>query len=163
MKRQRQHIKSPGLSLLLKFPFVAAVLVAMLLPNLAAALEYRAVAVPKAILYDAPSAQGKKLYVIGQGYPVEVIVNLGDWIKVRDNQGGLSWIDAKQLTNARTLLVVQAQSELRQSADASSTLLGRLEKDVVLDYLEPAKNGWVKVKHKDGLTGYVPSSSVWGL
>ena len=135
----------------------------MLLPDLAAALEYRAVAVPRAILYDAPSAQGKKLYVIGQGYPVEVIVNLGDWIKVRDNQGGLSWIDAKQLTNARTLLVVQAQSELRQSADASSTLLGRLEKDVVLDYLEPAKNGWVKVKHKDGLTGYVPSSSVWGL
>ncbi|HSH71635.1 MAG TPA: SH3 domain-containing protein [Methylophilaceae bacterium] len=147
---------------MLKFP-LAAVLIAMLLPNMAAALEYRAIAVPKAILYDAPSAQGKKLYVIGQGYPVEVIVNLGDWIKVRDNQGGLSWIDAKQLTNARTLLVVQAQSELRQSADASSTLLGRLEKDVVLDYLEPAKNGWVKVKHKDGLTGYVPSSSVWGL
>jgi len=155
MRLQQPHTKTLATT--------AALLLLALLPHMASALEYRAVSVPKAILYDAPSAQGKKLYVIGQGYPVEVIVNLGDWIKVRDNQGGLSWIDAKQLSNARTLLVTQTQSELRQSADASSTLLARLEKDVVVDYLEPAKNGWVKIKHKDGLTGYVPSSSVWGL
>jgi SH3-like domain-containing protein len=138
-------------------------LVIGLMPGVASALDYRAVAVPKAILYDAPSAQGKKLYVIGQGYPVEVIVNLGDWMKVRDNQGGLSWIEARQLANKRTLLVTANQAELRQSADAASSLVGRLEKDVVLDLLEPTGNGWVKVKHRDGLTGYILSSSVWGL
>ena len=141
----------------------AAAILMLLQPVLAAALEYRAVSVPKAILYDTPSAQGKKVFVVSQGYPVEVIVNLGDWIKVRDNQGTLNWIDAKQLTNARTLLVVQPQAELRQSADAASSLLARLDKDVVVDYLEPAKSGWVKVKHKDGLTGYVLATAVWGL
>jgi len=155
MRLQQPHTKTLATT--------AALLLLALLPHTASALEYRAVAVPKAILYDAPSAQGKKLYVLGQGYPVEVIVNLGDWIKVRDNQGGLSWIDAKQLTNARTLLVTQTQAELRQSADVASALLGRLEKGVVVDYLEPAKNGWIKVKHRDGLTGYIPASSVWGL
>jgi len=25
-----------------------------------------------------------------------------------------------------------------------------------------AKNGWVKVKHRDGITGFVQASSVWG-
>jgi SH3-like domain-containing protein len=134
-----------------------------LLPNLAAALEYRSVAVPKAILYDAPSLQGKKLYLIGQGYPVEVIVNLGDWIKVRDNQGGLSWAEAKQLSAAkRTVLVTQSQAEIHQSADASSTLIAKLDKDVVLELLEPGKNGWIKVKHRDGLTGYMLASTTWG-
>ena len=134
-----------------------------LLPNLAAALEYRSVAVPKAILYDAPSLQGKKLYLIGQGYPVEVIVNLGDWIKVRDNQGGLNWAEAKQLSAAkRTVLVTQSQAEIHQSADAGSNLVAKLDKDVVLELLEPGKNGWIKVKHRDGLTGYMLASATWG-
>jgi SH3-like domain-containing protein len=134
-----------------------------LLPAAASALEYRAVGAAKAVLYDAPSAQGKKLYVVGQGYPVEVIVNLGDWLKVRDNHGSLSWIEAKQLATKRTVLVTQPQVELRQAADATSPLLGRLEKDVVVELVEPATNGWIKVKHRDGLVGYISAASVWGL
>jgi len=135
----------------------------MLLPGMAFALDYRSVAVPKAVLFDSPSAQGKKLFVIGQGYPVEVIVDLGQWLKIRDNQGSLTWIEAKQLASKRTVLVTMDHVDIRQSADAASSLVGRAEKDVVLDMLEPAVNGWVKVRHRDGLVGYIPSASVWGL
>lgn len=142
--------------------WMAAALFA-LLPLSASAIEYRSVGTPKAVLYDAPSAQGKKLFVVGQGYPVEIIVNLGDWLKVRDNHGSLTWIEAKQLTAKRTVLVTQAQVEMRQAADATSPLVSRLEKDVVLDLIEPAGNGWIKVKHRDGLIGYISASSVWGL
>lgn len=133
----------------------------MLLPNLAAA-EFRAVSVPKAIVYDTPSAQGKKLYLLGQGYPVEVIVNLAEWVKVRDQQGGLSWIDAKQLSPKRTLLII-SPVEIKQTPEAGGATLARVEKDVVVDLLEPAKNGWVKIKHRDGLVGFVQTSAVWGL
>lgn len=141
---------------------MALAVLPMLLPALAAALEYRSVSVAKATLYDAPSAQGKKTLLLGQGYPVEIIVNLGDWLKVRDAQGTLSWVEAKSLGNKRTVLIRNA-ADLRQGADAASSLVGRLDKDVVLDVLESPANGWVKVKHRDGLTGYVPSSAVWGL
>ena len=134
-----------------------------LLPLTASAIEYRSVTAAKAVLYDAPSAQGKKLFVVSQGYPVEVIVNLGDWLKVRDNHGSLTWVEAKQLATKRTVLVTQPQVEMRQAADASSPLISRLEKDVVLDLVEPAGNGWIKVKHRDGLVGYISAASVWGL
>ena len=133
----------------------------MLLPSMAAA-EFRSVIVPKAVVYDTPSAQGKKVYLLGQGYPVEVIVNLAEWVKVRDQKGGLSWIDAKQLSPNRTLLVV-VLADIKPSPDMSVASIGRLEKDVVIDLLEPAKNGWVKVKHRDGLTGFIQTSAVWGL
>lgn len=144
---------------LTKTLFVAALF--MLLPNLAAA-EFRAVNVPKAIVYDSPSAQSKKLYLLGQGYPVEVIVSLAEWVKVRDQQGGLSWIDAKQLSAKRTLLIV-SPVEIKQTPEAAGSVVARIEKDVVVDLLEPAKNGWVKVKHRDGLVGFVQTSAVWGL
>ena len=150
MKLQKQRTKSL---------LIAALL--MLLPSLAAA-EFRAVSVPKAIVYDTPSAQGKKLYLLGQGYPVEVIVNLAEWVKVRDQQGGLSWIDAKQLSTKRTLLII-SPVEIKQTPEASGTTIARVEKDVVVDLLEPAKSGWVKVKHRDGLVGFVQTSAVWGL
>ena len=151
----------------IKYAVFIGALVA-LMPGLASALEYRSIAVPKAVLYDAPSAQGKKLFVIGQGYPVEIIVNLGEWLKVRDNQGGLSWVEARQLASKRTVLVTLSQAELRQTADATAPLVGRLEKNVVLDLLEPSgpetvNKGWVKVRHRDGLVGYILSSSVWGI
>ena len=150
MKLQKQHTKS---SLVIVF--------LLLLPSLATA-EYRTVNVPKAIVYDSPSAQGKKLYLLSQGYPVEVIVNLAEWVKVRDQQGGLSWIDAKQLSTQRTLLI-SSPVEIKKTPELGGVVVARVEKDVVVDLLETAKNGWVKVKHRDGLVGFVQTSAVWGL
>jgi SH3-like domain-containing protein len=136
----------------------------MLVPTLAAALEFKSVAVPKAVLYDAPSASAKKVLLLSQSYPVEIIVNLGDWLKVRDAQGGISWIEAKQLSGKRTVLVTAVNAEIRSDAAATSSLLATLEKDVVLEVADPKlSNGWLKVKHRDGVTGFILISSVWGF
>jgi len=143
---------------------VIALIALMLVPTLAAALEFKSVAVPKAVLYDAPSGSAKKLLLLSQGYPVEIIVNLGDWLKVRDAQGSISWVEAKQLSGKRTVLVTVANAEIRSDAVVTSSLLATLEKDVVLEVAEPKlNNGWLKVKHRDGVTGFILISSVWGF
>lgn len=136
----------------------------MLTPVLAAALEFKSVAAPKAILYDAPSSAAKKILLLSQGYPVEVIVNLGEWLKVRDAQGSISWIEAKQLSGKRTVMVIATNAEIRSGADATSSLLATLEKDVVLEIGDTKlTNGWLKVKHRDGIAGFILISSVWGF
>jgi hypothetical protein len=56
----------------------------------ALAIDYRSVIVPAvAILYDSPSQSGKKLYLIKAQTPVEVVVKLDGWSKVRDAEGTL--------------------------------------------------------------------------
>lgn len=135
-----------------------------LMPISALALEFRSVAVPKAILYDAPSSAAKRVLLLSQYYPVEVVVNLGDWLKVRDAKGGISWIEAKQLSSKRMVMVTANNTEIRQAADAASSLVATLEKDVVLEVDDvKLNNGWLKVKHRDGLTGYILISSTWGF
>ena len=135
-----------------------------LMPGMALALDFRSVAVPKAVLYDAPSSAAKKVLLISQNYPVEVVVNLGDWLKVRDAQGSLNWVEAKQLSNKHTLMVTANKAEVRLAADASSALVATLEKDVLLDVADvKLNNGWLKVKHRDGVTGYILISSTWGF
>ena len=146
-----KRLQLPGLALLsLVFSFSAY------------ALEFRSVVPPKAVLYDAPSKEATKLFILSGGYPVEVIVNLGDWTKVRDQLGSLSWIENKQLSSRRMVLVV-AKTDIRMAEDATSALLATVDKDVVLELVSPGiKNGWVKVKHRDGITGFLQIGSLWG-
>ena len=140
------------------------VLCLVLMPVVALALDFRSVAVLKAVLYDAPSSAAKKVLLLSQNYPVEVGVNLGDWLKVRDAQGGLNWVDAKQLSNKHTVLVTASKAEIRLAADATSALVATVEKDVLLEAVDiKLNNGWLKVKHRDGVTGYILTSSTWGF
>jgi SH3-like domain-containing protein len=140
-----------------------ALLSLVLMPLSASALDFRSVAVPKAILYDAPSLVAKKIFLLSQYYPVEVVVNLTDWVKVRDAQGAISWVEAKQLSTKRTVLVNANSAELKQAPDASSSLLATLKKNLVLEVVDtPLNGGWIKVKHRDGTSGFVLISSVWG-
>ena len=125
--------------------------------------EFRTIAAPKAILYDAPSAEASKVFILSQGYPVEIIVNLGQWMKVRDQLGGLNWVESKNLTSKRTVLVV-AKTAIKSAEDSSVNLVATVEKEVVLGLVSPnAKNGWIKVRHRDGIEGYVQASDVWGF
>ncbi len=143
---------------------ILAILVLALMPATAFALEYRSVGVPKAVLYDAPSTASKKIFLLSQYYPVEVIVNLGEWLKVRDAKGSISWIEAKQLSDKRMVIVTANNAEMRQAADAASSVVAAVEKNVVLEVLDTnPSNGWLKVKHRDGVTGYILISTTWGF
>ncbi len=132
------------------------------MPAIACAQDYRSVAVPRAVMFDAPAASAKKRFVVSQFYPVEVIVNLGAWVKVRDKTGDLAWIESAQLTSLRTVVALD-HAEVLATADAGAAVVFRVEKDVALEWQQAPVKGWVKVKHKDGLTGYIAADKVWGL
>lgn len=129
----------------------------------ALAIDYRSVNVPAAILYDAPSQAGKKLYLIKAQTPVEVVVRLEGWFKVRDAEGTLAWIESRQLSERRTLVVTAPVAEIRQSDKPEAPVVAELEKWVALELVEPASPGWAKVRHRDGATGYIRATQVWGL
>ena len=129
----------------------------------ALAIDYRSVSVPAAILYDAPSQAGKKLYLIKAQTPVEVVVRLEGWLKVRDAEGTLAWIEARNLIDKRTLVVTAVKAEIRQADKPEAAVLAELDKWVAVEFVEPASPGWAKVRHRDGATGYIRSTQVWGL
>ena len=126
------------------------------------ALEFRSVADNAAVLYDAPSVKGKKLYVVGRGYPVEVVVAVEGWVKVRDAGGEMTWIENRFLTDKRTVMVKVALAQIFESADERSAIMFQAQQNVLLDLVEVASGGWLHVRHRDGQTGYVKAAQVWG-
>jgi len=127
------------------------------------ALEFRSVGESGAVMFDAPSQKAKPLFVVERGTPVEVIVSIEGWIKVRDAVGDLAWIEKTSLDEKRMLIVTARSAEVRNQADSSAGIAFEAEKDVLLELIEPGPAGWAKVRHRDGQSGFVRVNQVWGL
>jgi SH3-like domain-containing protein len=125
------------------------------------AIEYRTVNVAT-VLYDAPSLKGSKLFVVRRGTPVELVVNIEGWSKVRDAEGGLAWIEVSTLVKRRSVIVTAARAQVRQSADEAAAVVFEAEKNVSLEYIETGSGGWIKVRHREGQVGFVRANQVWG-
>ena len=128
----------------------------------ASALEFRTVGPEAAVLYDAPSLQARKLFILSPNYPVEVIVTLDQWLKVRDASGALAWIESGKLGDKRSVLVRVAEADIRSQPDDAAPLVFKAERDVVLELIA-VDGAWLKVKHRDGLIGYIAAKDVWGI
>ena len=123
--------------------------------------DYRSVAEPAVVLYDAPSAKSKKLYVVGQGYPFEIVVVVEGWSKVRDASGDLTWIESKHLADKRTVLVKAPLAQVRAAAEDNAAVVFQAQQDVLLELVEVA-GGWLRVRHRDGQAGFIRITQVWG-
>ncbi len=126
------------------------------------ALDYVSVAEGSAILYDAPSTKAKKMFVVSRYLPLEQVVSLDAWVKVRDSSGSLAWIEKRALSSKRFVVVTSALAEVRKAPDESAAVVLQARQQVALEWLENADIGWLKVRHQDGVTGYVRTADVWG-
>ncbi len=139
-------------------------------PTDAAAAEYKSTADAATILYDAPSNRAKPLFVLGRDTPLEVIVALDSWVKVRDVGGSIGWVEKKATGDRRAVVVKVPLAEVRASADDAAPIVFRAELNVLLEVAEPAASaatatfpGWIKVRHRDGQAGFVRLAQVFGI
>ncbi len=102
----------------------------------AAAAEFRSVQENAAVLYDAPSKAAKPLFVVQRHYPLEVIVNLEAWVKVRDHAGALTWIEKKALSDKRMVIVTGALAEARARPEEGAPAAFSAAQNVALELIE---------------------------
>lgn len=134
----------------------------LLLAATAAQAQFLSVGENAAVLYDAPSRQAKPLYVVSRHYPVEVIVNLEAWVKVRDHTGALSWVERKLLVEQRTVVVTPPSVQVRQRPEDGAPVAFVAAQNVALELLGSAPGGWLRVRHAEGADGYLRANLVWG-
>lgn len=147
-----------------------AALFALAVPLAAGASDYRATGDPATVLYDAPSSRAKPLYVYGRDVPVEMLVNVEGWTKIRDSAGTIGWMQSKALTDKRVVVVRAPGADVRVAAEDAAPVLFRADRDLLLEIAEPAASpsatatpGWVRVRHRDGQVGYVRLAQVFGF
>ncbi|MBV7538578.1 SH3 domain-containing protein [Duganella sp. sic0402] len=145
------------------FPRLIAALTMMLAAAGSQAYDFKSVGAAPVILYDAPSTKGGKLFVVPRGAPLEVVLAYGEWLKVRDMNGELAWTEAKGLSAKRNVIVKAANLKIRATPDDAATAVFTADKGVLLELSESVAGGWIKVRHRDGLVGFVKQTEVWGI
>lgn len=145
------------------FPRIIASALLLLASAGAQAFDFKSVGAAPAILYDAPSVRGIKLFVAPRGMPVEVVLTYGEWVKVRDASGDMAWTEARTLSPKRNVVVRNMGAKVRPTADENGIPLMTADKGVLLELADPQASTWVKVRHKDGIIGYIKAVDIWGI
>jgi SH3-like domain-containing protein len=145
----------------------AALLIALIaVASGASAAEFRSTT-EVAVLYDAPSAKARPLFVLARETPLEVIVNVEGWIKVRDIGGTIAWVDKKAVGDRRMVVVRVPVAEILANPLDNAAVVFKADQNVLLELADNAyvttTPGWAKVRHRDGQVGYVRIAQVWGL
>ncbi len=133
----------------------------------ATAEEFKQTTVAATVGYEGPSARAEKQFIYSRGTPVEVLVQIEGWYKVRDAQGALVWIERRALGD-RTNVQVKPNlpAEVLVSPDANSAIAFRADSGVLLTLVSSptsATGPYAQVRHRDGQTGYVRADAVFGL
>ena len=139
----------------------ATALILLVASQAASAFEFVSVAEP-AILYDANSLKAKKIFVATRYLPLEQVVVLADWGKVRDSTGKLFWIEKRQLSSKRYVVVTVPVTMVRRNPEENAEVVFKATQQLGLEWLSSNGSGWVKVRHEDGSMGYLKSGDVWG-
>ncbi|WP_209589528.1 MULTISPECIES: SH3 domain-containing protein [Massilia] len=127
------------------------------------AFDFKSVGAAPVILYDTPSTKGARMYIAPRGMPLQVVSSYAEWVKVRDANGDLAWTEAKGLSPRRNLVVRTPGAKVFAGPDETSQVLMTADRGVLLELVDPTALTWIRIRHRDGIDGYVRANDVWGL
>jgi SH3-like domain-containing protein len=151
------------MNLVFKSVFAAFVLAVVSPFNAAYAADFRSTGDKPAIWYDGPSQRSNKQFIVPRNSPLEIVVSLDQWTKVRDETGDVGWLENKSFGSKRFVKTIVDADVKASAADAAATVFAVTRSvSLEIDPLQQKTAGWVRVIHRDGQSGWLPSAKVWG-
>ncbi len=147
-------------------PLIVLAAAALSLMSSAAHADFRQTSAEATIAFEGPSAKATKQYLYSRGTPVEVVVQIEGWLKVRDAQGALAWVEKKALTDRTNVQIKSPSADALAAPDAASPIVFRAENGVLLTLVTPQPpnaGAWAQVRHRDGQVGFVRVDALFGL
>ena len=119
------------------------------------------VSAEKVNLRAGPSSKKAILWEYGKGFPLQILATKGNWYKVTDFEKDVGWVFRKLVGRTPHMIVKKKRVNIRSGPGSKYKLIGKANYGVVFKTLEQRK-GWAKIKHENGLTGWVRRDLVWG-
>ncbi len=118
-------------------------------------------------LRSGPSNDAPIKYTYGKGFPLRQVAKKNDWVKVSDFENDQGWVHKSLLSETPHLIVKanrnsQKKINIRSGPSTKYDIVAKAYYGVVFKTLEQ-KNGWARVEHESGVTGWVKRSLLWGF
>ncbi len=107
-------------------------------------------------------SKNKPVYMeLSQGYPLKIVKRQGDWVKVVDYEHDSGWIHASLVGEGNTVIVNgKTKINMRARPSKNSNKVAEVYRGVVMTKISQ-KGKWVKVKHDNGLIGWIFKPLLW--
>jgi len=112
-------------------------------------------------LRSGPGTKYAIKWEYGRGFPMRVIGRKGDWYKVKDFENDVGWVYRNVVASKSHMIVKRKVVNVRNKPSSKAKLIGKADYGVVFKTIKQ-KKGWAKVKHENGLTGWVRRDLLWG-
>jgi SH3-like domain-containing protein len=123
--------------------------------------ETRSVAVSTANFRAGPSPEEPILFTADRYYPVEVIGQAKEWVRVRDFQGDEAWVSAALLRPTRTVVVTADVVNVRDEPSRDAVVVHTAEQGAA--FVVAGRRGpWVSVADAEGEIGWIHEGVLWG-
>ncbi|MCB2181906.1 MAG: SH3 domain-containing protein [Desulfobulbaceae bacterium] len=140
--------------------FILLCLLVLLLPAVSLA-KMVSISGDEVNLRISPTTNSKVKWVLGKGFPLQVIGHKGKWLKVRDFENDTGWVFAS-LTSSKAHMVVKKKIiNIRSGPGTKYRIIAQAKYGVVFRTIKQVK-GWAKVRHQNGTTGWVSRKLLWG-
>ena len=136
------------------------IILTLLLAFSAGASEYVIVNKDGVNIRSGPSKKNEILWEVFKTFPLRVIKRQGQWVKTIDFEGDKGWVYGSLLAKEKMVIVKVDAANLRIGASTDYEIIATVKYGAVFKPLEK-KGEWVKVKHKDGTTGWLHEKLIW--
>ena len=121
---------------------------------------------PSVALRSGPGDKYNILWDLGDGFPLQVLKRKGNWLRVQDFENTVGWVRNDKISSTPHMIVkvnkgTKKHINVRASANDKSKIVAKACYGVVFETLEQ-RSGWVKVRHENGVVGWVSRQLLWG-
>ena len=113
------------------------------------------------ILSDPTSTISQTILKAPRFYPLSVQGEKDGYLRVRDYEGRVGWIQKSQVNNTKGVVVEVARVNVRKGPGANHPIAFKAYKGVTFQVLDE-RDGWLEVKHESGQRGWVSKPLTWG-
>ena len=109
---------------------------------------------------SGPGSNHKIIWEVEKYYPVVVLGSSGEWVKFSDFEKDQGWMHRSLLADIKTVITSRENCNIRSGPGTKYKIVMTVESGVPFKVLK-TQGRWMKIKHKDGLTGWIHASLVW--
>jgi SH3-like domain-containing protein len=138
-------------------------LVALLIlsfPAAAVAADYVSVKKDGVNIRSGPGTDHNVVWQVFESFPLKILKRDGKWVSVEDYQGDKGWIYSPLVSSKKTVIVNVEMGNMRSGPSTNDDVIAEVKKGVVFEAREMSGD-WIKVRYKDGLTGWMHNSLLW--
>lgn len=109
---------------------------------------------------SGPGTKYEVLWQAERNYPMNVVKEKGKWVRFKDFEGYEGWVYKPLLNNKSSVVVKVKKSNVRKGPGINYPVVFTAEKGTPFLVIEQ-KNGWYKLLHSDGDSGWAKKSLLW--